>query len=99
MISNLEEIKAVGIEQFIEKQKTRIDILKDLLSNYDDGQAKSFFCKTCTLLPIRKLQEMQSELKNGIANVELKEKSKLARRFIAEMADLLGINLKLNKKR
>jgi hypothetical protein len=98
MISNLEEIKLVGIEQFIENQKIRIEVLRNLLTNYDDGRAKSFFCQTCTLLPIEKLQEIHIELRNGVANVELKEKSKFARKLITEIADLLGIDLKLTKK-
>ncbi|MDR0230668.1 MAG: DUF3795 domain-containing protein [Dysgonamonadaceae bacterium] len=98
MFSNIEDIKTDGIERFIEKQKMRIDILSDLLTNYDDGRAKSFFCQTCALLPIDKLQEIHNEVKNEVANVELKEKSKLVRKFITEIADSLGIDLKLNNK-
>ena len=98
MISNLENIKTNGIEYFIAKQKIRIDILSDLLTNYDDGRTKSFFCQTCALLPIDKLQEIHNELQRAVANVELKEKSKFARKLITEFANLLGIELKMNKK-
>ena len=98
MFSNLEEIKIVGIEHFVDKQKVRIDILRALLTDFDDGRAKSFFCQTCTLLPIDKLQEIYDNLQKIVAKNELKEKSKLARKLITETADLLGIDLKLNKK-
>jgi hypothetical protein len=98
MLSNLEEIKIVGIEQFVEKQRVRIDILNALLTSFDDGRAKGFFCQTCALLPIDKLQEIYDELQITVEKVELKEKSKLARKLITETADLLGIDLKLNKK-
>ena len=98
MLSNLESIKADGIEHFIKNQKLRIDILSDLLTNYDDGRAKSFFCQTCALLPIDKLQEIHNEAEKMVLNVELKEKSKLVKRIITEIADSLGIDLKLNKK-
>jgi len=98
MISNLENIKENGIEQFIEKQKIRIEILSNLLANYDDGRAKSFFCQTSALLPIDKLQEIQIELQKSVANVELKEKSKLARKIITEIANSLGIELRMSKK-
>ena len=98
MLSNLEEIKTVGIEKFVEKQNVRIEILSALLTNFDDGRAKSFFCQTCALLPIDKLQEIYSELQKTVEKVELKEKSKLARKLVTETADLLGIDLKPNKK-
>jgi hypothetical protein len=97
MLSNLEEIKTVGIERFVERQKVRIDILRALLTNFDDGRAKSFFCRTCALLPIDKLQEIHDELQKEVASVELKERSKIARKLITEIADVLGIDLKLNK--
>jgi hypothetical protein len=98
MRSNLEEIKTTGIEPFIEKQKIRIDILNYFLTNYDDGRAKSFFCQTCALFPIDKLQKIHGEAKNITDNIELKERCKLIKKSITEIADLLGISLKLNKK-
>ena len=99
MISNLDEIKATGIEQFVEKQKIRIDILVNFLTNYDDGRSKGFFCQTCALLPVENLQQIHNEAKSISANIELKEKNKLVRKLITETADLLGIDLKLNKKK
>jgi hypothetical protein len=98
MFSNIESIKVNGIGQFIEKQKIRIDILSYLLTNYDDGRAKSFFCQTCALLPIDKLQTIHNEAKSTLANTELKERCKHIRKSITKIADLLDIDLKLNKK-
>jgi hypothetical protein len=36
----------------------RIDILTNFLKNFDDGHSKSFFCLSCTLLPLDKLLEI-----------------------------------------
>ena len=98
MDANIKNIKANGIEHFIDEQKIRIDILSDFLTNYDDGRTKSFFCQTCVLLPIDKLQELHNEAKNTTTNIEAKEKNKIIRKSITEIADLLNIDLKLNKK-
>ena len=98
MFSNLANIKTNGMEHFIEEQKIRMDILNDLLTNYDDGRAKVLFCQTCALLSIDKLQEIQNEAQKTVANVELKEKSKFVRKIITELSDSLGIELKINKK-
>lgn len=98
MFLNIEEIKSLGIVQFVFRQKIRINILKDLLTNYDDGRAKSYFCQTCALLPADELQALHNKLKNIDADGELKAKSKLAKKLITETASALNIDLKLNKK-
>ena len=99
MFSNIETIKIEGIEYFIKKQTIRVDILSDLLKNYDDGRAKSFFCQTCALLPIDNLQEIYNEAKIKTTGMKLKEKSIFVRQLITEIADSLGIDLKLNTRR
>ncbi|MTK51916.1 DUF3795 domain-containing protein [Paludibacter sp.] len=98
MNSNLNEIKTIGIEQFVEKQKIRIDILCNLLTNYDNGRTKSFFCQTCALFPIDKLQEIHKELITTDANADLKEINIIARKLITKTANTIGVDLKLNKK-
>ena len=97
MLSNLEEIKADGIEKFVEKQNVRIRILKGLLADYDDGKTKSFFCQACTLLPASELQRVYNELRKADPADELKERSKAAKKLIIEAADSLGIDLKKRK--
>ncbi len=95
MLVNIEDIKANGIAYFIKKQKIRIDILNDLLANYDEGRSKSFFCQTCALLPIESLQEIHNEAKRD----NEQERNKHIRKSILRIADSLGIDLKLNKKK
>jgi len=99
MLSNLDEIKAAGIEQFIEKQKIRIGILSDLLTNFDDGRSKSFYCISCTLLPVDKLSETHKFAQKIDSNVALKEKSKQLKEYLTAIADKLNINLKLNNRK
>jgi|GEM_PF-2364761 len=91
MFSNLENIKTNGIKDFIDKQKIRIDILNDLLTFCDDDRAKSFFCQTCALLPLDKLQEIHNESQKAVTNVKLKEKNKFVKKLITEITNSLGI--------
>ena len=95
MLSNLDEIKAAGTEQFIEKQKIRIGILSDLLTNFDDGCSKSFYCISCVLLPVEKLSETHKFAQKIDSNVALKEKSKQLKEYLTAIADELNIGLKL----
>ncbi len=57
--SNLEFIKKEGITEFINQQQIRINILSYFLQECNDGRSKNFYCLSCALLPIDKLQECQ----------------------------------------
>jgi hypothetical protein len=95
MFANLEFIKQNGMEQFIENQKIRMNILGDLLSNYDDGRSKSFYCISCALLPVDKLQKAHEFAQKIDSNKALKEKSKLLKEFLTIIAHSENIELKL----
>ena len=99
MFANLEYIKDNGIEQFVENQKIRMIILDDLLSNYDDGRSKSFFCISCTLLPIDKLKEVHEFAQKLDSDKTLKDKTKTLKEFLITIANSLHIELKLNQKK
>ena len=98
MFENLEYIKNNGIEQFLENQKERMNILSDFLSNFDDGRSKSFYCLSCTLLPLDKLMKA-SEFAQKIDNIELKKKNKRLKEHLTKIADELNIEMKLNKRK
>jgi len=95
---NLDFIKNKGIDKFIEQQKIRINILTDFLENYDDGCSKSFFCISCTLLPLDKLIEIHRHIKDPATNIDVKIKSKQIRDLLTPTAESLNIKLKLSKK-
>jgi hypothetical protein len=96
---NLDSIRSNGIEYFIDQQKIRIKILTDFLDNYDDGRSKSFFCISCTLLPLNKLQETYSYICDLGNSLNLKEKNKQLKDKLQTIAESLDVDLKLNNKR
>ena len=98
MFPNLEYIKNNGIKSFIEQQNKRREILIDFLSKYDDGRSKSFFCISCALLPLNKLQEILIFANQTDDSKDIKEKNKLLKSKLINKSEILGIELKLNKK-
>ena len=99
MFTNLTFIKDNGMEQFIENQKIRMNILDDLLSNYDDGRSKSFFCICCALLPVDKLREIHDFAQKMDSNKALKERAKTLKEFMITIAHSLNIDLQLHCKK
>lgn len=61
---NLNYMKENGTDGFIAQQKQRINILQDFIDNFDDGRSKNFFCLSCALLPLDKLQEAHDFIKS-----------------------------------
>ncbi len=99
MFVNLGSIKDDGIEHFIGNQKIRMDVLSDLLINHDAGRSKSFFCVSCALLPIDKLQEARKYAEKLMDDVALKDRSDRIKDFLTEVADSINIDLKLRNKK
>jgi hypothetical protein len=102
-LSNLRLIKEEGIENFYTQQKRRIEILEDMLENFNEGRSKSFFCIATALLPIEDLEQAlmksKEQIKNeGIDLKDLKAKSKILKTFLNRYAEKREIELKLRRK-
>jgi len=92
VFTNLDFIKSNGIDCFIDLQKIRMNILKDLLANYDDGRSKSFFCISCALLPLDKLQETHRFIDSLGDSLVIKEKNKRLKEKLQIIIDFHVIN-------
>lgn len=99
VFTNLDAIKANGIEFFIDNQSVRMDILNYLLANFDDGRSKSFFCISCALLPLEQLQEVFRFANTYYDQPDTREKCRRIKDSITMTADNLGIDYRLKKKK
>ncbi len=95
---NHELIRKIGLNQFLIEQKQRIDILDYLMDNFDAGRSKSFFCQTCTLLPIENLTEIYRESKVIDHSLGITDKNRVIKGLILKISDGLEIDLKLRRK-
>ena len=95
LAGNLTFIKKKGIEEFVRLEKEKIAFLKELLKKYDDGRSRSFLCLSCQLLPLENLKDTINSIRDRIPeNAATKEKARAA---LNELAETLGISLKLRK--
>ena len=99
VFENLDFIKIHGINKFIDLQKARMNILSDFLNNYNDGRSKSFFCISCSLLPLDELKKAHRFIYNHTDLNEVKDKNRVLKEQLQVIADNLGIELKLNAKK
>jgi len=96
--ANFAFIQMNGIEEFVRLEIEKQAFLRHLIDNYDEGRSKSFYCTSCQLIPLDKLTEALVDAETKITeDTTIKEKAKIVRAAISDLADTLQIDLKLRK--
>jgi len=95
---NFTFIQKNGIEEFARLEIEKQEFLRHLIDNYDEGRSKSFYCTSCQLVPLDMLRKALADAETKItADTGIKEKAKIIRVAINNLADSLQIDLKLRK--
>ena len=58
--TDIKFIKKNGIENFIKNQKIRERLLIEMLSDFNEGRSKSYYCNAATVLRIEELENAQN---------------------------------------
>lgn len=100
-IADLERARRIGIEQYNQEQREKVQILSHLLSNYNDGRRKTLFCVAVNLLELPDLQEVMEKVR---ANADLpalpfKKQCAYVAALLQETATRENIELKLIRKK
>lgn len=98
---DMEKARDIGIDAYNAEQREKSKILNHLLSNYNDGRRKTFYCVAINLLDLRDIKEIMEQISqiSDINNQPLKEKSAYVVSLFQEMAREKGAKLKLRKKK
>ena len=94
-LENLGWVQQNGVETFVANQQERIELLRHMIDQFDDGRSKNLFCLAAALLPPK---EIEGAIKKAV--VDFSEKTLQAKKLKAlldEIAHGLGIELKLRK--
>lgn len=99
--ADLEKAKRIGIEQYNLEQQEKIQILSYLLSNYNDGRRKNFFCLAVNLFELSEIQEAVKQIQSNdeLPSLPFKAQCLYVAEVFQKMADKRNIKLKLIKKK
>jgi hypothetical protein len=91
VLPNLNFIGEFGIEEFIEQQKKRIQLLETMIENFDDGRSRSFYCKAAAFLEVTNLsssieQATQKIKSDNINQNDVKIKAKILKEILNKFA-------------
>lgn len=97
---DFKKVKRIGLDAYQAEIKEKLEILKYLLANYNDGRQKSFFCLTVNLLELQDIQTVMQHIATETKsdNLTLKEKAKISANLFQALATNRNIVLKLNKR-
>ena len=95
---DMEKAKQIGVPAYEAELNAKIEILENLLQNYNDGRRKGFFCLAVNLLDLADIISIMRRLGNEVdPQLPLKEKAAVAVGLFQGVADEKGIVLKLRK--
>jgi hypothetical protein len=90
-------IRKKGVVEFVEQQKTRENILKKMLFEFNDGRSKSYYCIAASVLEIGELQKVLVKARQRSGGMQLKEKTKVLHSMLEQISQDNGYLLKLRK--
>ncbi len=88
-------IQRNGIEKFDELQRIREKLLAEMLTEFNEGRSKSYYCIAATVLEIRELENALAKAKARSSELRIVEKSKVMHLVLNEIARNRNYNLKL----
>ena len=98
LAANFAFVQKNGIEEFVRLEIEKQKFLRHLIDNYNEGRSKSFYCTSCQLIPWDRLKEALTDAETKITeDTTIKEKARVVRAAINNLADSLQVDLKLRK--
>ena len=104
MMHNQYVIRESGLDNFIEQQGRRMDLLRSMLGSYNDGRSKTFYCLAAALLSLDHLagalNEAEKEIgRSSVSEADLKGKARILKSILNRFAAAENEELKLREKR
>jgi hypothetical protein len=95
---NIAFIRKKGIQSFKDQQNLREKLLREMLTDFNEGRSKSYFCITSTIFDVDELKEIINQAEIKSKGLDIKSKSKILHSLLDQTAQKKKYNLKLRKK-
>ena len=95
--SDIAFIQEKGVEEFEQTQITREHLLKEMLSGFNEGRSKRYYCMAATAFDVVELKQLLTKATENAKGLELKEKSKVLHSLLDSAAQKRNYLLKLRK--
>jgi hypothetical protein len=77
VISDFDRIRKDGLDKYLAELNEKKEILEFLISKYNDGRRKNFYCITVNLLDFKDLRTIIKKINDEIENTDMDIKDKI----------------------
>jgi hypothetical protein len=86
-----------GIEEFVKQQRTKENLLTQMLSEFNDGRSKTLYCIAATMLEVDELEQVLELARKKSLGFDSKQKAEVMHSLLDEVAEKKHYLLKLRK--
>jgi hypothetical protein len=94
---NIAFIQKNGMEEFEKQQEAREKLLRAILTEFNEGRSKTFYCIATTVLEIGELESVLENARAKSKGLDIKGKSEVMHSLLNEIAENKNYLLKLRK--
>ncbi len=94
---DMAKAKEIGIDAYLEEQRSKKEILNRLLKDYDNGKKDVFFCLAVNMLPVDPLEMILESSDRNTTLMTKNEKAAFVEKELRSCAERLGIPLVIRK--
>jgi hypothetical protein len=94
---NIDFIQKNGAEAFEKLQKAREKLLRAILTEFNEGRSKTFYCIAATVLEIGELESVLENARAKSKGLDIRVKSEVMHSLLNEIAENKNYLLKLRK--
>jgi len=98
-LRDIAKAQDMGIDAYNEEQVKKAEILQTLLSDYNDGRKKTFYCVAINLLPLKDIEHVINQVvyNRDLNNLTIKERAEHIVSLFQKLAIKHGVVLRLRK--
>ncbi len=99
-LNDIARAQEIGIVAYTEEQTKKAELLHLLLSEYNDGKRKTFYCVAVNLLPLQDIELIMTQITEdaSLAALTKKEQAEHLVSLFSALAVQKGLVLRLRKK-
>jgi hypothetical protein len=94
---NIASIKRHGIDSFEKSQLSRENLLNDMLSNFNEGRSKTYYCISATVFEIKDLKTALAQARKDSDGLTIQERSKKLHTIMDKIAEDKQYHLSLRR--
>jgi len=95
--NNIAFIQQNGMEEFEKEQRIRENLLRQMLSEFNDGRSKTLYCIAATVLEIAELEHALKQAREKSMGFDPKQKAEVMHSLLEKVAENKNYLLKLRK--